>query len=284
MHAHLAVLGSPISHSRSPDIHRAAYEVLGLDWTYEAIECTESAFESFLASRTEEWRGFSVTMPLKVEAHRLSRVVDPVATESGVVNTLLRVAESSAGPNWAGFNTDVSGLASALHETHMDTAHTVIFGSGATAVSAVLAARSLGAERVSVIARNAESAKALADRFHDSGEQHMRCESLTFQQLLQSPIPGVTAVVSTLPETAAAGVDLPTQLAAVPLFDAAYDPWPSSLAQRWEALGGEAHSGVGMLVHQALLQIRIFVNGDPQIRLDREKEMLDAMRRTGVGR
>ena len=44
-----AVLGSPISHSRSPELHRAAYAELGLDWTYEAIECNDRDFAAFLS-------------------------------------------------------------------------------------------------------------------------------------------------------------------------------------------------------------------------------------------
>src|SRR5690554_684697 len=112
----LAVLGSPIAHSRSPRIHCAAYRELGLDWQYEAIECREADLVSLLGSRDESWRGFSVTMPVKEQAYRASTVLDPVAKTSGVVNTLLRVVGQESEPAWAGFNTDVSGLAEALRE------------------------------------------------------------------------------------------------------------------------------------------------------------------------
>ncbi|MDQ1562719.1 MAG: shikimate dehydrogenase, partial [Actinomycetota bacterium] len=61
----LAVLGSPIAHSLSPALHRAAYDVLGLDWDYEAIEVTTESLRDFVTSRDETWRGLSLTMPLK---------------------------------------------------------------------------------------------------------------------------------------------------------------------------------------------------------------------------
>ncbi|MDQ1555223.1 MAG: shikimate dehydrogenase, partial [Actinomycetota bacterium] len=61
----LAVLGSPISHSKSPLLHRAAYAALSLDWQYEAVEVTGATLPGFLASRDESWRGLSLTMPLK---------------------------------------------------------------------------------------------------------------------------------------------------------------------------------------------------------------------------
>ena len=60
-----AVLGSPIAHSLSPVLHRAAYAELGLGWIYEAIEVREEDLASFLDSRDESWVGLSLTMPLK---------------------------------------------------------------------------------------------------------------------------------------------------------------------------------------------------------------------------
>ena len=61
-----AVLGSPIGHSLSPTLHRAAYAELGLDWTYDRFEVTEDRLAGFVAGLDGPWRGLSVTMPLKV--------------------------------------------------------------------------------------------------------------------------------------------------------------------------------------------------------------------------
>lgn len=282
-HAHLAVLGSPIGHSRSPRIHRAAYEVLGLPWTYDAVECAEDQLEGWLAARGPEWRGLSLTMPLKEEAFRLATVRDPVAEESGVANTLLRVV----GGRWAAFNTDVAGLAAALREGDFDTRRTVVLGAGATAVSAVLAARSLGAESVTVLARRAEAAQALAARFDATGSAPftVRGAALGEGNAAQGAPEGgePTAVISTLPGPAGAAVEVPAVLTGAPLFDVAYDPWPSPLAARWREAGGDAQGGIGMLVHQALVQLRIFLGGDPGTPFAGEAEALAAMRRAVVG-
>ncbi len=265
------MLGSPIAHSKSPAIHAAAYEVLGLDWRYGREELQAAELEAFLASRGPEWRGFSLTMPLKEEAHRLAIALDPVAERSGVVNTLLRVVGPGSAPAWAGFNTDVAGLAAAVREAGLDPARTVVLGAGATAVSAVLAAQRLGADRVAVVARRIEPAQQLAARF---GAAAARLGSPEAESLCAD----ATLVVSTLPGPAGAQVELPEGLARVPLFDVAYDPWPSPLAERWREHGGEAHPGLAMLVQQALVQLRIFVGGDPGFELDREAEVLRAMR------
>lgn len=292
--ARLAVLGHPIAHSRSPRIHRAAYTQLGLPWHYTAVRIGEAGLERFLATRGEEWRGFSVTMPLKTEAHRLSTVLDPVARESGVVNTLFRLVGGGDEPSWAGFNTDVAGLAAALRTSGMRLSRTLILGAGATAVSAILAARQLGAERVTVLARRPQAAMALAERFDESradsagGRGSFRVLGYGWAdpesgESVRAEAAAATAVISTLPGDAGERIALPAGLSAVPLFDVAYDPWPSPLAGRWKAAGGEAHAGIDMLVEQALAQVRIFVGGDPTFSLSDEARLLATMRDAGVG-
>lgn len=281
----LAVLGLPIEHSKSPLIHSAAYAELGFEWTYSAIPCGVEDLNALLSSSGPDWTGFSLTMPLKEEAHRLAAVLDPVATESGVVNTLLRL---SGHAGWAGFNTDVAGLAAALVDANLDASHTIVIGSGATAVSAILAARKNGAERVSLLARNPDVAATLIARFSGTSEPGsevpLRMDTLTPAALRADPAAGGltssgTLVISTLPGPASQSLEVPDALTAVPLFDVAYDPWPSPLAERWRDAGGRAVSGLGMLIAQALIQIRIFQHGNPDTPLPNEDAVLAVMRR-----
>lgn len=281
---HLAVLGSPIAHSKSPLIHAAAYRALGLAWSYGREDLRAEQLGGFLAAHTRGWRGFSLTMPLKEEARRLAAILDPVAAESGVVNTLLRL-DSEAQP-WAGFNTDVGGLAAAIRGAGLDVSRTIVIGSGATAVSAILALRSLAARCVEVVARNVDAVAALVARFDgtsEPGAEHpLAVTGVSFAGLAErfgaDHADEATLVVSTLPGPAAGELVLPPAVTAIPLFDVAYDPWPSPLAVTWRACGGEAHTGIGMLVEQALLQVRVFVNGDPGIPLAGEERVLAAMR------
>jgi shikimate dehydrogenase len=68
------------------------------------------------------------------------------------------------------------------------------------------------------------------------------------------------------------------------LFDVAYSPWPTSLASSWYGVGGEVIGGLEMLVLQALVQVRIFVGGHPDLSLEHESEVLAAMRASvGLG-
>ena len=84
-----AVLGSPISHSVSPALHQAAYAELGLTgWTYDRFEVTEGELADFVAGCAGNWRGLSLTMPLKSAALELGEV-DPLARFAGSANTLI---------------------------------------------------------------------------------------------------------------------------------------------------------------------------------------------------
>lgn len=276
----LAVLGAPIAHSKSPQIHAAAYQELGIDWAYDRQELQAADLAGYLESRDDSWRGFSLTMPLKEEAHRLATILDPIAERSGVVNTLLRLAGNAG---WAGFNTDVGGLAAAVRGTGSQAERTVVLGAGATATSAVLATHGLGASHTLVLARRGEAATQLIERLSGgteaAKESGLEALSLTDREVsdrLQAFDP--TLVISTLPASAGAAVSLPEGVFSAPLFDVAYDPWPSTLATRWEAAGARVFPGTAMLVEQALLQIRIFVGGDPTVKLQGEERVLQVMR------
>lgn len=294
MTGQLAVLGHPIAHSKSPLIHRAAYRELGLDWHYRAIRCGTDALAPLLAGRGPEWRGFSLTMPLKEEAHRLAVTLDDTARESGVVNTLLRVvdpdpaaaaAPRGASPAWAGFNTDVAGLARAITGAGLDATRTVVLGGGATAISAMLAARTIGAQHITVMARRFEAANALAEQFAGTLTVDGAPLATAAAELLRTPNAGSstaldspTLVISTLPGHGVDWTTLAVPAGIAPLFDVAYSPWPSPGSGAWQAAGGVAHSGIGMLVEQALVQVRIFVNGSPEAVLPGEDRVLAAMR------
>jgi len=105
-----AVLGSPVAHSRSPQLHLAAYRALGLDdWTYDRIECTADELPSLVSGFGPEWVGVSVTMPGKFAALQFADEHTQRAGLVGSANTLVRTAAG-----WRADNTDVDGVAGAL--------------------------------------------------------------------------------------------------------------------------------------------------------------------------
>jgi shikimate dehydrogenase len=268
----LAVLGSPIAHSKSPGLHRAAYRLLGLDWEYSAIEMRGEGLGDFIDGLDASWRGLSLTMPLKQDVLPLLDEVEELAVLAGAANTVLLDAGRRRG-----FNTDVAGIVRALGEAGVTRVHRgVVIGGGATAASAVVALAELGAAHVRVLVRRPGAASALVllgtrlglvvdeGRIDDLGQ-------VEDAELVVSTIPGGT-------ELGVAAFD--RLMGGAALLDVAYDPWPTPLAAGWIAAGGTVVHGLGMLLHQALIQVRIFVNGDPLAPLPDEDAVLAVMRET----
>lgn len=271
----LAVLGSPIGHSKSPVLHRAAYAALGLDWSYEQVDVAEDGLAGFIDGLGPEWRGLSLTMPLKQSVVPLLTSVDRVAEQTGVANTVLLDGEAVDG-----FNTDVAGIVRALAAAGLSSARYVhVLGGGATAASALVAAAELGAERVDVHVRDLEKSVWLEPLAHQLG---LMIRIRSFAQADRSlDVPEL--VISTLPGgTSTAAVYTDSTRRRAMLLDVAYDPWPSAFARSWQAVGGRVVSGLAMLTQQALLQVRIFVSGDPLQPLPDEEGVLEAML-TAVG-
>src|SRR4051812_13329288 len=156
-----AVLGSPIAHSRSPQLHLAAYRALGLnDWTYDRIECTADELATLVGGLGPEWVGLSVTMPDKFAALAFADERTARAELVGSANTLLRTATG-----WRADNTDVDGVTGALRQERSDsgfgTGRAAVLGSGGTAPAALVGLVELGIAHVSVVARNPERAAPL---------------------------------------------------------------------------------------------------------------------------
>ncbi len=251
-----AVLGCPIGHSLSPLLHRAAYADLGLDWSYEAIECAEAGLAGFVAGCGPEWAGLSLTMPLKRAVLPLLVEVSEVAAVVGAVNT---VVFGAAGP--VGHNTDVRGIVEALRGIGARPGPAVVVGAGATAASAIVALGELGCREIQVAARRPEAGAGLvgvAQRVGVALEVGGLPERLPGRD--QAGI-----VVCTLPADAAAGL-----VDAVPadpgaLLDVSYAPWPPPLLAAWVAAGGAGVAGDEMLLHQAVAQVALMTGLHPNV-------------------
>lgn len=241
--------GSPIAHSLSPVLHRAAYQALGLvDWTYESREVDEAGFEAALAGLDESWRGLSLTMPLKEPALQAARRVTAVAAATGAVNTLVRESDG-----WSGHNTDVHGLVAALREAGCESPSTaLVIGSGATARSAVAALAGLGVRRVVLMVRARPRPETVGQA---------QAAGLIVESIAMGVWPEADVVVSTVPPSAVRGI------AALPaprggrgsgvVLDVVYGEGATPLEQAAADRGWVVQSGTEMLLHQATEQVRL---------------------------
>ena len=242
-----AVLGSPVAHSLSPVLHRAAYRALGLQqWRYAAHEVDEQTFVPFVAGLDHTWRGLSLTMPLKEIAFEVAADVSPTALATGAVNTLVRRDTGE----WDAHNTDVHGLLAALAPARHGGSATVL-GAGATARSALAALAELGVRRVRLAVRSTPRPATL----RLAADLGLTVEAVALERWPE----GADLVVSTLPPGASPGAAaaLGGRRADGTLLDVVYADWPTPLARAASAAGYAVVSGLDMLVHQAAEQVRL---------------------------
>jgi shikimate dehydrogenase len=249
-----AILGKPVAHSRSPQLHLAAYRALGLaGWTYDRIECGADELPSLVAGLGPEWVGVSVTMPGKFAALRMADERTQRAELVGSANTLVRTAHG-----WRADNTDIDGVAGALGEGGgaggAGACTAIVLGSGGTAPAAVAGLATLGVRHVTVAARNPDRAARLLE-LAAALEMNGRYCGLDDEQLYTQATGAV--IVNTLPAEVAARYARGLADMSL-LLDAIYDPWPTPLAAAVAAAGGRVISGLRMLLHQAFSQVEQF--------------------------
>lgn len=241
-----AVLGHPVAHSLSPLLHRTAYAELGLDWTYEAYDVTAHELADFVAALDDEWRGLSLTMPLKRAVLPLLDELDDVARAVGAANTVLLGSGRRLG-----CNTDAPGLVAAVRAAgDVPRGSATVLGGGATAASALAALAALGVRSAVLRVRDRGRAEPTANVGAELGVD-------VDQAGLHDPWPPEPGLlVSTVPSAVAAAL-VPDSILRGMVVDVGYDPWPSPLLVRVERLGGRTVSGLDLLVHQAVAQVRL---------------------------
>jgi shikimate dehydrogenase len=261
-----AVLGSPIAHSLSPVLHRAAYRELGLgDWSYDRFEVDEEALPRFVEALGPEWAGLSLTMPLKRAVIPLLDSVSDTAASVEAVNTVVFDKDGRR----LGDNTDIPGMVAALRERGIEqVGSAAILGAGATASSALAAlARICTGEVVAYVRSEARAAEMR--RWGERLEVDVRTADWSLaDRALRAPLVVATTPAGTTDALAAAVPERPAAL-----FDVLYDPWPTALAARWSMYGGAVISGLDLLVHQAVLQVEQMTGRAPA--------PVDAMRTAG---
>ncbi len=247
-----AVLGSPISHSLSPTLHKAAYKALGLDIQYTAIQTSTELLAERINELGSDYLGCSLTMPLKQKVLTLVSNQSPLVEQTGCANTVYRDAHGQ----WALENTDVFGITETIRQADFGPLNSAcIIGSGATARSALRALANLGVREVTCFARNREAVATLRGQSEPLGIDIQAIDlerEITFTGDL---------VISTVPSAAQTQV-IDSLIANQPLpalLDIAYNPWPSDLARYWAAHhGGPVLSGIEMLLWQATVQVELF--------------------------
>jgi len=268
------VIGDPISHSLSPALHNAAYQALGLDWVYVAFHVgAGQGGQAVTAMRTLQLAGLSVTMPHKSDVARAVDRLGPTASTLGVVNTVSWASGSGAGTPFGheaalvGESTDGAGFLDALRgDEGFDPAGQacVVLGAGGAARAVTLALAGAGPESVTVIARRAGPAASCAALAGPLGTAVDQAQSSQVDKAVHS----ADLIVNATPTGMAPGDGLPLDLdpelidSSQFVADLIYAPARTPLLELARERGAAQCNGLGMLIHQAALQVELWT-GQP---------------------
>jgi shikimate dehydrogenase len=248
------VLGRPIAHSLSPVLHRAAYAELGLDWTYDAVDCGVEELPGVLAARAD-WAGFSATMPLKRALLDVAAEVAPIAAAIGAANTLVPGRHG-----WVADNTDVAGIVAAFAEHAVAPRSVTILGAGGTAQALLAALLTVGVDECTVLVRDAARAAVLL-----ATAERLGIAARIGELVAGTPAWDADLVASTLPPGVADRFADRAWRSGQTVFDVVYDPWPSPLAAAAATARAQVVSGALMLLHQAAVQVALMTGADAPV-------------------
>jgi len=279
------LIGHPVGHSVSPAIHHAAYQQLGIDAVYRAVDCPDRARVEAQVRALREGRifGANVTVPHKQLAFELADEIDPTAARVGVANVLGRTPDGRI----IAFNTDASALGEELvqatSQARVDIAqrpYALVLGNGGAAKAAVVACQLAGVQEVLVSARKFDSER---DRdtwpdvhaFIELGARPVAWPSQLAEGRMVSELGECLQKTHLIVQATSAGMkgapggdDL---VQALPwerfppgaVYDLVYNPPVTPFLKHATARGHHAVGGLGMLVGQAADAIKIWLGLAP---------------------
>jgi shikimate dehydrogenase len=260
-----AVIGSPIAHTRSPAIHGAIFESLGIGESYCAIHIPRGSLPEFAKKvRLSCLKGFNVTLPHKLDIIPLLDGISDEARVSGAVNTV-----DVRDGKFYGYNTDMMGLLESLRETGYDYrgGNVVILGAGGAARGVAVKAALEGAACVTVLGRNIEKASGMVSDIRSVTGARISAGSMSPEDMARSAYAADILINAT--PLGMNGVDGDFSSAQLDSLDALppgalvcdliYNPSVTTLMDRADSLGRATLNGLGMLIYQAILADEIFL-------------------------
>lgn len=268
-----AVIGSPVTHSLSPLLHNAAFNSLGMDWEYLALEITESELDEVLAQmRSGNLGGLSVTMPFKT---RVASLVDECTSTAEKLSAVNCVVANEKG--LIGHNTDGDGFLNGLiHEAQFDPKgkKVAVIGAGGAARAVIEALARSGAASIMVVNRTPAKAESAADLAGEVGAVGTLKDISGADLVVNATSIGMKDNQVDIP----CSVDLlhSSQL----VVDLIYHP----LETRWISLakqkGIDSHNGVSMLLFQAAEAFTLWTGEEAPISIMQEAITQELKKRT----
>ncbi len=259
---HAYVIGYPVKHSRSPQIHRYWLEFYGLAGSYDLAELEPEQLGPFINFlRQAENAGANVTIPYKQTVISHLDAIDEDAQNVGAVNTIYKEAGKLLGTN-----TDVYGflthLSQSVPEWHDDVEEVVIIGAGGAARAVLLSMKKANKINVHIANRTIGKAQNLAN------EIYARAKPIELSKL-NTVLGSADLVINTTSLGMTGQPPLRFDVAVLPghtiVADIVYSPLKTKLLQQAEDRGLRTVDGLGMLLHQAVRGFELWFGVRPQV-------------------
>lgn len=261
MKSKCAVIGKPINHSLSPVIHTAGYQQLHLNFTYEALEF-DKAKKAISYMKEKNYRGFSVTLPLKIEIMQYLDEITPLANEIGAVNTIV-----NRDGKLYGYNTDAIGAIRSIKETmNLKGKNIHLIGAGGAARAIAHALLKERVEELTIVNRSVKNGKKLAEAI---GSQFIH---------LQDYNPAnCDLIINTTPvgmKPNSQDTVLETFLEGITVMDIVYTPLVTRFLHIAKKYNCKLIPGWKMLLYQAIEQFELFTGKQAPV-----KKMEESLKR-----
>jgi shikimate dehydrogenase len=268
----VGIIGAPIEHSRSPQIHNAAIAALGLDYVYVPFHVQPdnlgAAIEGFKATNLV---GINVTIPHKQYVIPYLDEISREATLIGAVNTLIFKDGTISGEN-----TDAPGFLQAMQEEGLDVPQggaAVVIGAGGSARAIVVALALAGVRTICITNRTVSRAVALATDLSEKTDVSIYGIGLNDPKL-----PDAVETSQLIVNTASTSMDVSHPLLIDPewlesqsiVYDIVYTPPETRLLQAAAEKGCHIIGGLGMLVHQGAIAFEKWAGVNPPVETMRQ--------------
>ncbi len=258
----VGVIGDPVAHSLSPLLNNVAFAEMGLDWVSVGFRVERgSAADALVGARALGVRGLSVTMPHKDAVASLVGGLSPLAQRLGAVNCVTIGRRGSFGDN-----TDGPGLVAALRRGHrFDPAgrSCLVVGAGGAARAVVAALADAGAAEVVVVNRSPERATSAAGLAGAVGRVGAPTDVARCQLVVNATPLGMATTDTG--RSSQWPVDPALLGEGQVVVDLVYHPRVTPWLEAARRRGAAVSNGVGMLVHQAALQLALWTGVDPPV-------------------
>ncbi len=240
--ARCGIIGFPLAHTRSPELHRGFAEQCGVAQSYSVLAVPDSDFEHVVRSFfANGGRGLNVTLPYKQRALEFADAASERAVRAGAANVLTRQPDGTVLAD----NVDGTGFLRDLTRLQFDTrgAKVCVLGAGGAAAGVIAALLDAGADAVAVLNRDTERAESLIARLYDPRVTKLSGEGGAFDLVVNATSASLANECPDFPDE----VIGPDTLA----YDLVYAKEPTPFMRRAAELGARACDGWGMLVEQA---------------------------------